>query len=185
MVKYVDNTWHALKVGFAHIFASSPDGPVVVHAPIARVGRSIRFHVARSNRAAPFLDDTPILASIAGPHGYVTPNWYEHPQDQVPTWNYVAIEIDGIARRVDEERLREQLDALADAHEPRPGPWTLAKTDPAKVAAMLRAIVGFEIEVSEIRGTAKLHQHKSEADRQGVRIGLRSIGNEALAGAMS
>ena len=175
---------YALDVGFAHIFASSPDGPVVVHAPIARVGSSVRFHVARSNRATPHLNDASILASIAGPHGYVTPNWYENPKDQVPTWNYVAVEIDGVARPTDETGLRELLDALANTHEPRPNQWILAKTDPVKVDAMLRAIVGFEIEITAVRGTAKLHQHKSEADREGVRAGLRALGNGSLAEAM-
>lgn len=175
---------YAVEVGFAHIFASSPDGPVVVHAPLARVGSAIRFHVARSNRATPHLDGAAILASVAGPDGYVTPNWYEHPKDQVPTWNYVAVEIDGIARQIDEAGLREQLEALADTHEPRPNPWTLTKTDPVKVDAMLRAISGFEIEVTAVRGTAKLHQHRSEAEREGVRIGLRAQGNAPLADAI-
>jgi transcriptional regulator len=73
---------------------------------------------------------------------------------------------------------------LADVREPRPDRWTLAKMHPAKVDAMLRAIVGFEVGVTAIRNAAKLHQHKSEANRQGIRAGIRLTGNASLAEAM-
>ena len=175
----------AADIGFAHLFASTPVGPMVAHVPLTRHGDELWCHLALSNRLHPHLDGAAVLASIAGPHGYVTPNWYAKPANQVPTWNYVAIEIDGVARALSEAELRQQLEALADHHEPRPNPWTLAKTDPATVAAMLRAIGGFAIDVTAVRGTDKLAQHKSLEDRGGVIAGLRSRGNTALAEAMA
>lgn len=175
----------ALAIGFAHIFADTPAGPMVAHAPLSEVDGALRFHLARANRIVPHLAGARILASVAGPHGYISPNWYVAPTNQVPTWNYVAIEIDGIARALDEAGLRAQLDALADAHEPRPDPWTLAKTDPVIVAKLLAAIVGFEIAVTAVRGTDKRSQNKPEADRERVVAGLRAQGNDALAAAMA
>jgi len=173
------------RIGFAHIFASTPEGPMVVHAPVTIHGEGVRFHVARANRIAPHLEGAALLLSIVGAQGYVSPNWYSTPGDQVPTWNYLGIEIEGRAGAIDEAALVEQLDRLADTHEPRPGPWTRAKTDPAAFAKMLRAIQGYELAVTAVRGTSKLSQNKRAADRLGVIAGLRDRGNAALADAMA
>ena len=174
----------AAAIGLAHLFVATPLGPMVAHAPVTRHGERLRFHIARANRLHAHLDGAQVLASLSAPDGYVSPNWYERPGNQVPTWNYLSVEVEGIARALPEAALLEQLDALADGHEPRPGPWTRAKTDPAAIAAMLRAIEGFEIEVTAIRGTTKLSQNKNAADLQGVIAGLRQAGNAALANAM-
>lgn len=176
---------HAAAIGFAHLFVATPAGPMVAHAPVTLHGDRLRFHIARYNRLHAHLDGAPILASIAGPNGYISPNWYERPGNQVPTWNYVTIEIDGIARAIPETALLDQLDTLADRHEPRPAPWTRAKTDPHVINTLLRAIEGFEIEVTAIRGTTKLSQNKNAADRAGVIAGLRQRGEHQLADAMA
>lgn len=171
--------------GFAHLFAATPAGPMVAHVPLTRHGDELWFHVARSNRLHPHLDGATVVASVTGPDGYNTPNWYLRPKNQVPTWNYTAIEVDGVARPLSDADLRAQLDALADRHEPRPDPWTLAKTDPDVVASLFRAIQGFAIRITAVRGTDKLSQHKSAEDRDRVIAGLRGVGNTALADAMA
>ena len=86
---------------------------------------------------------------------------------------------------IDEPALVEQLDRLADVHEPRPGPWTRAKMDAGIFAKMLGGIRGFELEVTALRGTAKLSQNKTAADRIGVVRGLTAAGNGALAETMA
>jgi transcriptional regulator len=171
--------------GFAHLFAATSDGPMVAHAPIVPAGdQHLRFHLARGNRLAPLLDGARVILSIAGPDGYITPNWYADPVQQVPTWNYVAVEIEGVARTIDEQGLIEQLDTLAAIHEPRvvpENPWTRAKMDDARFRAMLRAIIGFEVTIEAVRGTNKLGQNKPDADRLGAIDGLDRSGNAALA----
>lgn len=82
-----------------------------------------------------------------------------------------------MAHALDEAALIAQLDALAALHEPsvNPGaPWTRDKTDPAVFAKMLRAIRGFAVEITAIRGTTKLGQNKRPEDRTGVIVGLRA-----------
>ena len=175
----------AAAIGFAHVFAATPQGPMVVHAPVTRHGDRLRFHVARANRIARHLDGADLLLSVAGPQGYVSPNWYECPGGQVPTWNFVTIEIEGRAAMLPEAGLIEQLDALARAHEPRPAPWTRDTMDRVAFDRLLRAIVGFELAVAAARGTTKLSQNKTPADRDGVIAGLHAAGNGALAKAMA
>ncbi len=177
----------AAAIGFAQAFAGTPAGPMVAHAPVTRHGDRLRFHLARANRLTPHLDGAAVLVSVAGVEGYVSPNWYTRPGDQVPTWNYVALELDGIAAPIDEAALVEQLDTLAAIHEPRvypARPWTRAKMDDGAFRRMLRAIIGFEVTVSAVRATTKLSQNKPPPDRLGVVAGLRASGNDALAAAM-
>lgn len=178
------------KRGFAHIFASTPDGPMVAHAPITPAGEAFRFHVARGNGIARHLDGATLLLSVSATDGYVSPSWYADPygSTHVPTWNYVAVEIVGTARLLDDRELTEQLDSLAAFHEPRVSPelpWTRGKTDPAFFDKLLKSIVGCEVTVEAVRGTTKLSQHKPQADNVGVVAGLHRSGNPALAEAMA
>ena len=66
---------------------------------------------------------------------------------------------------LEQEELVELLDRLSDVMERRHSPerpWTRDKMDPAKFEAMTRAIVGFEVEPADIRGTRKFGQHKPD-----------------------
>ncbi|NNM76957.1 FMN-binding negative transcriptional regulator [Sphingomonas sp. ID1715] len=177
----------AERLAFAHIFAVPEGRPMVVHAPIVRASkRAFRFHLARGNRMTQHLDGATVLLSLVGAQGYITPNWYAQPPDQVPTWNYIAVELDGTARLLPDEALIEQLDRLAEVHEPglSPAPWTRGKMAPAKFEAMHRAIAGFEVEIDSVRVTRKLSQNKPDQDRAGVIAGLIASGNLSLAQAM-
>jgi transcriptional regulator len=177
----------AERIAFAHIVAVVDGVPVVAHAPVVRAGeRAFRFHLARGNRLTPHLDGARVLLSLVGAHGYVTPNWYRPTGDQVPTWNYVAVELEGTAQLLPDVALVEQLDRLAEVHEPglSPAPWTRGKMDSAIFDAMRKAIRGFEVMVDALRITSKLSQNKPTHDRDGVIAGLEASGNTALALAM-
>ena len=174
--------------GFAHIFAGTPDGPMVVHAPVSRFDDEMWFHVSRGNRITKHLNGATVIVSVAASDGYISPNWYAEPGNQVPTWNYQAIEFDGVTRLLTDEQTTAQLDALASRHEPRVNParpWTRDKMDLAIFAKMLRAITGFAVEISAVRETMKLSQNKRADDRARVIAGLRAGGSDALADAMA
>jgi transcriptional regulator len=171
--------------GFTHLFAATPAGLMVAHVPLiaARDGH-FRFHIARANRMTTHLDGGHVLASIAGPDGYISPDWYAEPLNQVPTWNYAAVEIEATCHALGEADLVAQTDELSRAHEERLAPkpvWTRDKVEPARLAAMYRAIQAFELRPTSWRGTRKLSQNKSQADRAGV---IAALGDGPLARAM-
>jgi transcriptional regulator len=160
------------------------EGPTVAHAPVVvDPPDRIRFHIARGNRAK--LDGKRAIISCLGPDAYVSPDWYGTPE-QVPTWNYLAVEAEGPLRRLDEAELTALLDDLSAAHESRLAPkplWTRAKMSPGRFEAMLKAIIGYELRIEDLRGTRKLDQHKSEAERRGAAGGLAPF-NPTLAALM-
>ena len=160
---------------FCSIFAMRDDRSAVFHVPvIVAAPDRILFHVAKGNRAAAALDGARALLSCLGPDAYISPDWYGTP-DQVGTWNYQAVEAEGRLRRLDEAELTALLDDLSAVHEarlaPKP-PWTRAKMSAGRFEAMLKAITGFEMTIEALRGTNKLGQQKSEAERQGAADGL-------------
>lgn len=177
----------AKDVGFGMLFLTTPDGPHVTHLPFVFLGDDrIGFHMARNNAIAPYLDKAEALFVVNGPDGYISPDYYGV-ADQVPTWNYVAIELVGPVRKMDEAELIAQSDALSHHQEmklaPKPA-WTRDKMTDGLFEKMLRGIYGFEMEVRTWRGTRKLGENKAEAVRLAAADGAATAGNIAIADAM-
>ncbi len=172
------------QIGFGLVFAQTPDGPRVAHVPLMLTeGGALQFHLARGNALTKHLEGGTALIVINGPDGYVSPRWYADPE-QVPTWNYVALELEGRVRRLDAEATLAQVAGLSDLHEARVSegqPWTMDKLPPEKLRGLLAGIVGFELEVQAWRETLKLSQNKNADERARVAAGLESEGSPAIA----
>jgi transcriptional regulator len=105
----------------------------------------------------------------------------------VPTWNYVAVEMNGRATPLDEEGLVRLLDAISNEHEARLAPkpvWTRRQMAPGRFDSLLKAIAGFALEIAEWRGTAKVDQDKPAEVRARIAAALRERGEEAMAAVM-
>lgn len=171
--------------GFAYLFAMTADGPRVAHAPLLLVEGRLRFHLARGNALHDHCLGGRVLASIGGPGSYISPNWYAAPANNVPTWNYSVVEVEGAVTALDWDGLYALLALSSATFEPRVGEdWTMAKMDPARRDAMMRAITGFELVPDAIRTTDKHSQNRSEADAQGVVAALEQRGDMVGAAAI-
>jgi transcriptional regulator len=137
--------------------------------------------------------DSPALAVVTGPEGYISPSWYATKAEHgkvVPTWNYSAVEFRGrVTVHEDANWLLEAVTRLTDLHEGgRAERWRVTDAPEDYVRKQLRAIVGVEMAVEQVEGKAKLSQNRSDADRRGVVDGLRREGGareHALAQAMA
>ena len=172
---------------FGALFAETPDGPCVAHVPVVWLDDDrIGFHLSRGNRLARHLDGARALFLADGPHGYVSPDWYGM-EDQVPTWNYVAVELEGVVSAMDAADLPALIDALSQDSESRLAPkpvWTRDKMTPGLFDRMLGAITGYSMQVSDWRGTRKLGQNKPAAAREAAADGLEAAGDHAIAALM-
>lgn len=174
------------QIGFGMVFGSTPDGPRVAHVPLVSTGDgALQFHIARGNALTKHLDGMTVLAVINGPDGYVSPRWYAD-QTQVPTWNYVSLELEGRVRRMDSDGLLGHLEALSAREESRIAgkPWTMDKSPPDYIRKLLAGIVGFEMEVLAWRETLKLSQNKPADERERVAAALEANGSAAIAALM-
>jgi len=172
------------EIGFGTVFAQTPDGPRVAHAPLVSTGDgAIQFHLARGNALTPHIAGTTALAVLNGPDGYVSPRWYAD-RGQVPTWNYVALELEGPVREMDYNGLHDLLEAIGEQHEARietGEPWRPGDVPQDLWDKLAKAIVGFELEVRAWRPTFKLSQNKPPEERLRVADALEAQGSPALA----
>ena len=161
--------------------------PFLVDPGLGRFG-TLAAHMARANpqwRALQAAGEA--LVVFQGPDHYVSPSWYASKRETgkvVPTWNYVMVQARGVARVIEDEAwLSRQIAALTRSQEqPRQAPWAVADAPEDFVAAMVKQIVGVEIEIVDIRGKWKASQNRSAADRAGVVAGLEADGDpDALA----
>lgn len=160
---------------FAVISAVSDGQPVAAHAPVLPSGGggplSLRFHFSVANPVTKaLLAGSPALAVFTGPHAYVSPDWYGI-DDQVPTWNYISVEAAGPVTRLDDTAMRQLIDDISDHFETGLAPkpiWKTAKMTPARLEALYRGLVAFEMRPERFEGIAKLNQDKPASARAGV-----------------
>ena len=160
------------RYSFAVLTSHGESGLIASHLPLlfdAEGGPhgQLLGHMAR---ASPQWRDPrgEVMAIFAGPHAYVSPSWYEE-EGTVPTWNYVAVHAYGTFHVVEERGgLLDILRRSVVTYEsPRPEPWTFDESAP-HVETMLKAIVGFRIEITRLEGKWKLSQNHSEERRRKV-----------------
>jgi transcriptional regulator len=164
---------------------------VTAVAPILLTGDTVRFHLSSRNRLTPILSASGwALAIFMAEDAYVSPDWYAA-ADQVPTWNYRSVEIEGALRVMGRDETRRLLDDLSATFEaslaPKP-PWTRVKMRPEPFEVMLGAISGFEMTVERMEGTFKLSQNKpaDEIARVSARLAERpDAGSQAISALMT
>ncbi len=166
----------AAERGFGLVIGCAAGRPVASPLPFCLEGRDeatprLLYHVARVNPlGALAADGGSWLVSVLGPDAYVSPDWYAS-QDQVPTWLYVSVQLSGPVRVVPAGHNLDHLDRLSAEFEerlaPKP-PWRSAKMSAARRDALLKAIVAIEMTVTNIEGSAKLNQHKPDADNVAI-----------------
>ena len=174
------------QIGFGMVFLTTPDGPRVAHTPLLSTGDgAVQFHLARGNALTRHLDGATALVTVNGPDAYVSPRWYDN-RDTVPTWDYVAIEMEGPVRRIADGELDTLLYDLIDTHERRieGQRWSAGEASEPMWNGLFKAIVGFELDVRDWRPTFKLSQKRTPAERETIVAGLAGNGNEALAAAI-
>ena len=169
------------------------DGATAVTAatPILMVRSSVRFHLSTRNRLTAVLTASrSALATVIAEDAYISPDWYAA-ADQVPTWNYRSVDIEGALRVMTRDETRQLLDDLSAHFEARlapKSPWTRAKMRSEPFEAMLSAITGFEMSIERMDGTFKLSQNKPDDERARVATRLAErpdAGSQAVAALMS
>lgn len=172
---------------FATLITQKDSFPEANHLPILMLRESGRLgllqgHVARSNNLwQEHPENIETLAIFQGPAAYITPSWYHSKSDigkVVPTWNYAVVQARGRIKFVhDKLWLLKHLNDLTLRNENKfSEPWQVSDAPEAYIDKLMEAIVGIEIEISELTGKWKVSQNRSESDRLSVAEGLAAHG---------
>lgn len=158
--------------------------------PAAGAHGTLRAHAARANPLWKQLESgAQVLVVFRAEHAYLSPSWYPSKREfhkQVPTWNYRVVHAHGeITVRDDERFVRGLVARLTRKHEAsQPAPWKMGDAPTDYIDAMLKAIVGVEVEISRLVGKFKLSQNREFRDRLGAGEALKQQGDTALGQAM-
>ncbi|ALP65735.1 FMN-binding negative transcriptional regulator [Paraburkholderia caribensis] len=150
----------------------------------------LRAHVARANPVwQEVANGDEVLVVFHAGDAYISPNWYPSKHElhkQVPTWNYMVVHAHGRMTILDDERyVRGVVGRLTRTHEAsEPKPWKMGDAPKDYVDAMVKAIVGIQVEITRLVGKSKLSQNKEARDIQGAAEALKSSGESQLADAM-
>lgn len=184
------NLAFARERGFGILTVNGPDGPLAAHVPflLSGDGAVADLHLARSNPIARAGLPVAAVILVSGPDAYVSPDWYGA-EDQVPTWNYVAVHLRGVLEALPGDDLHGHVDALSAEHEgrllPKP-PWVSSKMSDGVMPRMMRMILPFRLQVARVEGTWKLGQNKTAEvrTRAAGHLAGGDAGARAIAGLM-
>jgi len=147
--------------------------PVATHVPVLIEERDdkifLKAHVMRRQKHTIAFEDNPnVLAIFSGAHTYVSASWYEK-KDVAGTWNYQAVHVKGILHWKDVNFLHTLLTKLTENFEVYPhSPSLVSKMDEAYVRDMMKAIIAFEIEVTDVEHVFKLSQNRNEKSYENI-----------------
>lgn len=134
-------------------------------------------HIAKANpQWKAFSENEEVLCIFNGPHAYVSSSWYK--EEEVPTWNYIAVHVYGKPKILDEATVMASLHRLVDKHEMgSTSPISLQNMSP-KTLRQVKGVVGFQIEITTIQAKYKLSQNR-ENDHERI---IEELGKRQDAG---
>jgi len=143
--------------------------PVATQVPVfieEQDGRKIlRGHIMKNtDHHKVFLHNNNVLVVFTGHHTYVSGTWYTGNPQQASTWNYIAIHARGQIKFLDETSLIELLKKLS-LHFENNNTESSTVYDNLPLdykEKLIKAILAFEIEVTEMENVHKLSQNRDE-----------------------
>jgi transcriptional regulator len=148
---------------WATMVSMTSTGLVASHYPVVleedEKGISIVSHVGRPDETLHELGQHEMLVIIQGPHGYISPGWYEN-DELVPTWNHVTAHLYGMPEILSDDENFAVLDDLVAHFENRmPNPVTIM-LDEDSSRRIAKGTVGMRLRVTRFDARLKLSQNK-------------------------
>ncbi|MDP9076008.1 MAG: FMN-binding negative transcriptional regulator [Bacteroidota bacterium] len=168
------------RYSFATIVTVKDNIPTATHLPfiIKEIDGQLLLlsHFAMANPQANDIVSNRALVIFTEPHAYISPKNYEKEQN-VPTWNYLAVHAYGDCFLLDgEENKAALLKETIQYYEADYLKQYEGLTDDYK-QKMMKGIVAFQIIVDDLQAKKKLSQNRSEKERENIIQDLSTSGN--------
>ncbi|MEP7228666.1 MAG: FMN-binding negative transcriptional regulator [Ginsengibacter sp.] len=160
------------KNSFAIIAGYDGNFPVATHVPmdIKKEGGKIFLtgHMMKNtDHHKAFLQNENVLVIFNGPHCYVSASWY--PKKEVAsTWNYIDVHAKGKIKFTDEDGTKKIIESITDKYEGTESDAAFRKLPAEYVDRLVKAIIGFTVEISAIGNVFKLSQNHEFATRKSI-----------------
>ncbi len=171
---------------FAFISGCDADGkPVATQVPVFIIeehGKEVlQGHIMRNtDHHKAFQHNPNVLVVFTGPHTYVSATWYSNPHI-ASTWNYMSVHVQGRIKFLDDGALPDVLRKVTmhfEGHNPD-SPTVYDNLSEEFKQKYMKAIVGFEIEITGMDHVFKLSQDRDEASFLNIIRELKSKGGDS------
>jgi transcriptional regulator len=163
---------------FAIITGFDGNFPVATHVPleIRKQDGKIIFtgHMMRNtDHHKAFAQNQNVLVIFSGPNCYVSASWYLK-KEIASTWNYIEVHAKGKIKFTGEEQTKRIIENLTGKYEQRESEAAFKRLPQEYVDHMVKAIIGFTIEVEKIENVFKLSQNRDLKSRENIIANLES-----------
>ncbi len=147
--------------------------PVATHLPVMIVERNDRLflqaHAMRNQKHTIAFENNPnVLVIFQGAHSYISAQLY-NPKNVASTWNYSAVHANGLLRLLSDTDLYHILQKLTNHFEgSNNSPASFENLEENYIRENMKAIVGFEIEITHLQHVFKLSQNKSADTKDSI-----------------
>jgi len=167
---------------FAVVTGFGEEYPVASHLPLNVEIRNNKIFLTghlmkNTDHHKAFENNNNVLVIFHGPHTYISASWYDK-TNVASTWNYITVHAKGIISFTDDEGTYAAIKAITDKYE---GTETVASFDKLSkdyIDRLIKAIVGFEIEVISLDNVFKLSQNHNESTRYSIVEHLKERADE-------
>lgn len=167
---------------FALITGIGEDFPVATQIPLEIKSNGGRIflegHLMRkTDHHLAFEKNNKVMVLFTGPHCFVSASWYTNPQVG-STWNYMTVQAKGKITFLDEEGTYNAVKTVSNKYVGTQTAGAFENLPSSYIDQMIKAIVGFRIEVESIENTFKLSQNRDEASQKNIINQLKKRGDE-------
>ena len=179
IIAFIKDNAFATVTGFGEIYPVATQVPLEVECIGEKIFLLGHFMKKTTHHKA-FENNNKVLVLFTGPHCYVSASWYHNPQT-ASTWNYMTVQASGELVYTDEASTFEAIKSVTNKYEGTDTSAAFNKIPIEYIDLMLKAIVGFRIEVKSLEATFKLSQNKKVDEQLNIIDKLRARGDEQSA----
>jgi transcriptional regulator len=165
---------------FATLISTDGERPFASHLPIEVISQDgdsyLIGHLSKANsQIDSFKGCQNVLVTFLGANHYISPKWYS--RENVPTWNYIAVQISGEIELITEnEALLRLLSFQIDKHEDSvKSNLKLNELTPDLLSKEIKGVIGFRINIKNIDVAYKLSQNRNTIDYLNIISELQKI----------
>jgi transcriptional regulator len=167
VITFMKENSFAIVTGFGHEYPVATQLPLNVEI---RDGEKIFLtgHLMKNtDHHKAFEKNNHVSIIFTGPHCYISASWYDKTAG-ASTWNYITVHAKGKINFSDESGTYQAIRALTDKYEGTENPASFDKIEADYIQQHIEAIIGFEIEVTNLDNVFKLSQNHDEETRRKI-----------------
>ena len=176
VIDFMKENAFALVTGIGEEYPAATQVPLAIKEKDGKI--FLEGHIMRkTDHHLAFEKNNNVLVIFTGPHCFVSANWYTDPH-MGSTWNYMTVQAKGNIRFMDAEGTYNAVKEVSDKYVGTQSAGAFDNLPKEYIDHMMKAIVGFSIEVESLENTFKLSQNRDEASQRNIIEQLVKRGDE-------